>query len=77
LLESRAANSPRAIQLTKSPKPGATGNGSKPRAGTPQIARFMEAGIDPDDPQTRDERFEFGLGCVLDGIAARLQARCG
>jgi hypothetical protein len=34
----------------------------------------MEAGIDPDDPQTRDERFEFGLDCVLDGIAARLQA---
>ena len=40
----------------------------------PRIARLMEAGIDPDDPETRDERFEFGLDCVLDGIAARLQA---
>jgi len=41
----------------------------------PRIARFMEAGIDPDDPETRDERFEFGLDCMLDGIAARLQSR--
>ncbi len=32
----------------------------------------METGIDPDDPATRDERFQFGLDCVLDGIAARL-----
>ena len=40
----------------------------------PQIARLMAAGIDPDDPATRDERFDFGLDCVLDGIAARLQA---
>jgi AcrR family transcriptional regulator len=39
----------------------------------PRIARLMEAGIDPDDPETRDERFEFGLDCVLDGIAARLR----
>jgi AcrR family transcriptional regulator len=38
----------------------------------PQIARLMEADFDPDDPATRDERFEFGLTCVLDGIAARL-----
>ena len=43
----------------------------------PRIARFMEAGINPDDPETRDERFEFGLDCVLDGIAARLQASRG
>lgn len=43
----------------------------------PRIARLIEAGIDPDDPETRDERFEFGLDCVLDGIAARLQASRG
>ena len=43
----------------------------------PRIARMLEAGIDPDDPETRDERFEFGLDCVLDGIAARLQASRG
>jgi AcrR family transcriptional regulator len=40
----------------------------------PQIMRFITAGVDPDDPATRDERFEFGLDCVLDGIAARLPA---
>ena len=36
----------------------------------PNLARLVEAGIDPDAPQTRDQRFEFGLTCVLDGIAA-------
>jgi len=40
----------------------------------PRITRLMESGIDPDDPATRDERFQFGLDCVLDGIAARLAA---
>jgi len=40
----------------------------------PRIVRLMESGIDPDDPATRDERFQFGLDCVLDGIAARLNA---
>jgi AcrR family transcriptional regulator len=38
----------------------------------PHIARLMEAGIDPDDPATREERFQFSLDCVLDGIAARI-----
>jgi AcrR family transcriptional regulator len=38
----------------------------------PQILRLMEAGFDPDDPKTRDERFDFGLGCLLDGLAAQL-----
>ena len=38
----------------------------------PNIERMMEAGIDPDAPETRDERFGFGLDCLLDGIAARL-----
>jgi AcrR family transcriptional regulator len=40
----------------------------------PQIARLMESGIDPDDPATRDERFEFGLDILLDGIAAQVHA---
>ena len=35
----------------------------------PHIARLMESGIDPDDPDTREERFQFSLDCVLDGIA--------
>jgi AcrR family transcriptional regulator len=38
----------------------------------PRLLRVFEEGIDPDAAETRDERFEFGLGCVLDGIAARL-----
>jgi AcrR family transcriptional regulator len=40
----------------------------------PNIHRMVEADIDPDAADTRDERFEFGLGCLLDGIAARLPA---
>jgi AcrR family transcriptional regulator len=40
----------------------------------PHIARIIEEDFDPDAPETRDERFEFGLGCVLDGIEARIRA---
>jgi len=39
----------------------------------PHIARFIEEDLDPDSPDTRDERFEFGLDCVLAGIAAQLK----
>jgi hypothetical protein len=44
----------------------------------PHLVKVLEAGIDPDAPETRDERFEFGLSCVLDGIAARIKelAQC-
>ena len=38
----------------------------------PHLARMLEAGIDPDAPETTDERFEFGLSCLLDGIAERI-----
>jgi AcrR family transcriptional regulator len=38
----------------------------------PYLAKVLDAGIDPDAPETRDERFEFGLSCLLDGIAARI-----
>jgi AcrR family transcriptional regulator len=38
----------------------------------PHLAKVIDAGIDPDAPETRDERFEFGLSCLLDGIAARI-----
>ena len=37
-----------------------------------RVVRFLDAGFDPDAEQTRDERFEFGLDCLLDGIAARV-----
>jgi AcrR family transcriptional regulator len=37
----------------------------------PHMARLMAEQIHPDSPETRDERFEFGLECLLDGIAAR------
>ena len=38
----------------------------------PHLAKVLDVGIDPDAPETREERFEFGLSCVLDGIAARV-----
>jgi AcrR family transcriptional regulator len=38
----------------------------------PYLAKVLDAGIDPDAPETQDERFEFGLSCLLDGIAARI-----
>jgi AcrR family transcriptional regulator len=38
----------------------------------PHFLRIFDDGVDPDAAETRDERFEFGLDCVLDGIAARL-----
>ena len=41
----------------------------------PHLAKVLDAGIDPDAPETRDERFEFGLSCVLDGIAARIKGK--
>jgi hypothetical protein len=43
----------------------------------PHLTKIFDAGIDPDAPQTQDARFEFGLGCVLDGIAARIRAAVG
>ena len=47
--------------------------GSLERSGLfPRLLRIFDEGIDPDAAETRDERFEFGLSCVLDGIAARL-----
>jgi AcrR family transcriptional regulator len=39
-----------------------------------RVVRFLDADIDPDAEETRDERFEFGLDCVLDGIAAKIAA---
>ncbi len=41
----------------------------------PHLAELMSAGYDPDAAETRDERFEFGLDCLLDGIAARIAGR--
>ena len=38
----------------------------------PHLAEVLDAGYDPDAAETRDARFEFGLDCLLDGIAARL-----
>src|SRR5437667_4784265 len=37
----------------------------------PQMVAMLDEGVDPDAAETRDERFEFGLDCLLDGIAAR------
>jgi hypothetical protein len=38
----------------------------------PHLVRILDTGLDPDAPETRDERFEFGLSCLLDGFAARI-----
>ena len=38
----------------------------------PHLANLLSAGYDPDAAETRDSRFEFGLDCLLDGIAARI-----
>ena len=35
--------------------------------------RIIDDDVDPDAADTRDERFGFGLDCVLDGITARVQ----
>lgn len=40
----------------------------------PHMTALIEERVDPDAPDTRDDRFEYGLGCLLDGIAARLPA---
>ena len=40
----------------------------------PRMVAMLDEGVDPDAAETRDERFEFGLDCLLDGIAARLSA---
>jgi AcrR family transcriptional regulator len=39
----------------------------------PHLVKILDAGIDPDAAETRDERFEFGLSCVLDGITAQIK----
>jgi AcrR family transcriptional regulator len=36
--------------------------------------RILRDDVDPDAEDTREERFEFGLDCVLEGIAAKLAA---
>ncbi len=38
-----------------------------------RVVRAFDEGIDPDAAETRDERFEFGLDCLLDGVTARLR----
>ena len=43
----------------------------------PHFVAFLDTNIDPDAEETRDERFEFGLDCVLDGIAARIPQLTG
>jgi AcrR family transcriptional regulator len=38
----------------------------------PRMLQLLDDNIDPDAAETRDARFEFGLECLLDGIAAHL-----
>jgi len=37
-----------------------------------RVVCVFDEGIDPDAANTRDERFEFGLECVLIGVTARI-----
>jgi AcrR family transcriptional regulator len=37
-----------------------------------RVVRFLDAGIDPDAAETRNDRFEFGLDCLIDGIAVKI-----
>jgi hypothetical protein len=39
--------------------------------------RIIEDDADPDAEETRAGRFEFGLDCVLDGIAMQVRRRPG
>ena len=39
----------------------------------PHLVKVLDAGVDPDAPESRDDRFEFGLSCLLDGFAARIR----
>ncbi len=38
----------------------------------PNLIGFLDARIDPDALETMDQRFEFGLDSLLDGMAARI-----
>lgn len=38
----------------------------------PHMAAMIAEGVDPDAPETRDDRFQFGLDALLDGLAARI-----
>jgi AcrR family transcriptional regulator len=40
----------------------------------PNLTRIIDEDIDPDAPEESDDRFWFGLGCVLEGIAAAIAA---
>jgi hypothetical protein len=40
----------------------------------PNFTEMISEGVDPDALETQDERFEFGLDCLLDGIMARLDS---
>lgn len=37
--------------------------------------RMLDDSVDPDAEDSRQQRFEFGLDCLLDGIAVRLNRR--
>jgi len=43
----------------------------------PNFTEMIKQGVDPDAIETQDERFEFGLDCLLDGLVARLGPATG
>lgn len=75
----RAADEARA-EMTEEPVAAERGEFERMVRGSgryPYLTKIFDADIDPDAPETRDARFEFGLGCVLDGIAARIRTAVG
>jgi AcrR family transcriptional regulator len=38
----------------------------------PHFTEMIKTGVDPDALESQDDRFEFGLDCLLDGIVSRL-----
>jgi hypothetical protein len=40
----------------------------------PILVGFLDGRIDPDAPEIIDQRFEFGLDCLLDGIGLRIDS---
>lgn len=58
--------------------PSSTGGASLSATGLfDHFLRIMRDDVDPDAEETREERFEFGLDCVLVGIAAKLARGTG
>jgi hypothetical protein len=55
---------------------GGAGLGARLQAagGFEHFVQIIEQNVDPDARETREQRFAFGLNCLLDGIAVHVAA---